>query len=242
MYYIEYRKVKGMKKIILSCILLILTVFCYGQSNFAKGEELFMQNNPSQAVVFLERAVGEDPANPIPFLYLGIVYEQLGRQDDAIIIYRRILPSAGKLAANAASNLGNVYFSRGNIDMAEQFYSQAIGLDPSYPNAYLGRANTRIKAENLHNAIVDYEQYLTLEPRSAQRPNILQLINLIRNEIAAAELRRLMAEEEARRIAEERQRLLDSVSASLHTAVESSKGLSSGTESVEQYEGEFVLE
>jgi len=201
-----------------------------------------MQNNPSQAVVFLERAVAEDLANPVPFLYLGIVYEQLGRQDDAITIYRRILPSAGKLAASVATNLGNVYFRRGNVDMAEQFYSQAIGLDPSFPNAYLGRANTRIKAENLQNAVTDYEQFLVLEPRSAQRPNILQMINLIRSEAAAAELRRMMAEEEARRIAEERQRLLDSVSASLQSAAESSKSFTSGTESVEQYEGEFVLD
>jgi len=230
------------KKIILICTLLLFAVFCYGQSNFAKGEELFMQNNPAQAVVFLERAIGEEPANPVPFLYLGIVYEQLGRQDEAIAVYRRILPSAGKLAAGVATNLGNVYFLRGNTDMAEQFYSQAIGLDPSFSNAYLGRANSRIKSENLQNAIIDYEEYLTLEPRSAQRPNILQLINLIKSETAAAELRRLMAEEEAKRIAEERQRLLDSVSASLQSAADSSKSFSSGTESLEQYEGEFVLE
>jgi len=230
------------KKIILICTLLLFTVFCYGQSNFVRGEELLMQNNPTQAVVFLERAIGEDSANPIPFLYLGIVYEQLGRHDEAIVVYRRILPSAGKLAASVAANLGNVYFFKGNIDMAEQFYSQAIGLDPSFPSAYLGRANTRIKAENFQNAIIDYEQYLVLEPRSPQRPNILQLVNLIKSEIASAELRRLMAEEEARRIAEERQRLLDSVSASLHSAAESSKSLSSGSESVEQYGGEFELD
>jgi len=230
------------KKIILVCSLLFFTVFCYGQSNFARGEELFMQNNPAQAVVFLERAVGEDPSNPVSFLYLGIVYEQLGRQDEAIAVYRRILPSAGKQSARVASNLGNVYFQKGNVDMAEQYYSQAISLDSSYSNAYLGRANTRIKAGNLQNAINDYEEYLTLEPRSAQRSNILQLVNLIKSEAAAAELRRIMAEEEAKRIAEERQRLLDSVSASLQTAADSSKSLSSGIESVEQYEGEFVLE
>jgi len=231
-----------MKRIILICALLFLTVFCFGQSNFAKGEELFMQNNPSQAAAFLERAISEEPANPVPFLYLGIVYEQLGRQDEAIAIYRRILPSAGKQSARVASNLGNVYFQKGNIDMAEQYYSQAINLDSSFSNAYLGRANTRIKAGNMQSAVNDYEEYLTLEPRSAQRPNILQLINLIKSEAAAAEFRRLMAEEEAKRIAEERQRLLDSVSASLQSAAESSKSFSSGTESVEQYEGEFVLD
>jgi len=51
-----------------------------------------------------------------------------------------------------------------------------------------------------------------------------------------------MAEEEERRLAEERQRLLDSVSASLQSAADYSQSISSGAENVEGYEGEFELE
>jgi tetratricopeptide (TPR) repeat protein len=230
------------KKITMICVLLFFAGFCYGQSNFARGEGLFMQNQPAQAESFLLRAISEDTANPVTYLYLGVVYEQLGRVEEAITIYRKILPSAGRFSANVANNLGNVYFLRGNTDLAEQYYTQAVGFDLGYPNAYLGRANTRIKAGNLQNAVLDYEQYLRLEPRSSQRGNIEQIINLIRMEAAAEEVRKLMAEEEERRIAEERQKLLDSVSASLQSVVDSSKGISSGAESVENYNGEFVLE
>jgi len=230
------------KKITMIWVFLFFSGFCFGQTSLSKGEELLMKNQPTQAMDFLIRAVSEDPGNPIAYLYLGIVYEQLGRVEDAITIYRRILPSAGKFSANVANNLGNVYFQKGNTETAEQYYSQAIGFDSGYPNAYLGRANTRIKAGNLQNAVSDYEQFLRLEPRSSQRVNIEQLVNLIRMEAAAAEMKRIMAEEEARRIAEEKQRLLDSVSASLQSVADSSKGLSSGTESVEGYDGEFVLD
>jgi tetratricopeptide (TPR) repeat protein len=230
------------KKIILIWVLLFFAGLCYGQSNFTKGEELLMKNQPAQAENFLIRAISDDPANPVAYIYLGIVYEQIGRVEDAISIYRRILPSAGNFSANVANNLGNVYFQKGNIDTAEQYYTQAISFDAVYPNAYLGRANTRIKTGNLKNAISDYEQYLKLDPSSAQRAKIEQLVNLIKTEAAAAEMKRLMAEEEARRLAEERQRLLDSVSASLQSVVDSSKGISSGTESVENYDGEFELE
>ena len=149
---------------------------------------------------------------------------------------------AGSLSANVANNLGNVYFKTGNTEEAERYYTQAIGFDSVYSAAYLGRANTRIKAGNLQNAISDYEMYLTLEPLSSRRSNIESLIALIRAETASAEMRRIMAEEEAQRIAEERQKLLDSVSASLQSAADYSKGISSGAESVEQYEGEFELE
>jgi tetratricopeptide (TPR) repeat protein len=230
------------KKFLIICILLMTLVSVHGQSNLTRGEELLMQNNPAQAVTFLERALAEDSANVKIYLYLGIVYEQLNRPDEAIAIYRRALPIAGNQSATVANNLGNVYFSRGNTDLAEQFYSQAIGTNSIFPNAYLGRANTRIKAGQLLNAVSDYEQYLTLEPRSVQRENIEQLISLIRTDIATAEMKRQIAEEESRRLEEERARLLESVSASLQSLSDSSQGISTGAESVKQYEGEFELD
>jgi tetratricopeptide (TPR) repeat protein len=221
---------------------MLLAFICYGQSNFTRGEEFLMQNNPLQAVTFLESAINEDPSRVTTYLYLGLVYEQLDRTDEAIAVYRRILPIAGNLSANVAINLGNVYFQRGNNEEAERFYSQAISLDSVYSGAYLGRANTRVQAGNLQNAITDYEQYLTLEPLSVQRENIEQLISLIRAEVSAEETRRIIAQEEERRIADERQRLLDSVSASLQSAADLSQGMSIGAESVENYDGEFELE
>ncbi|MDR0321843.1 MAG: tetratricopeptide repeat protein [Treponema sp.] len=231
-----------MRKFTKVCVLLFLASLCYGQSNFTRGEEFFMQNNPAQAVVFLERSFADDPSNVTTCLYLGVVYEQLGRTEEAITIYRRILPLAGNMAANVTNNLGNVYFRRGNIDEAERYYTEAISFNSGFSNAYLGRANTRIKAGNLQSAIMDYEQYLRLDPRSSQRVNIERLIALVRSEAATAEMRKLLAEEEERRLAQERQRLLDSVSASLQSVVDSTMSMSSGTENVEQYEGEFVLE
>jgi len=223
-------------------ILLLITVVCYGESNFDRGQGLFMQNNPAQAVGFLERALAEDPANTLIYLYLGVTYEQLNRADDAIAIYRRILPRAGNLSANVANNLGNVYFQRGNTDEAERFFTQAIDFNAVYPQAFLGRANTRIKSGNFQNAIADYEKYLSLEPNASQRVFIEQLVNIVQSEIAAEEMRRAIITEEARRLAEERQRLLDSVSASLQSAADASQGLSTGAESVRQYDGEFELD
>ena len=146
------------------------------------------------------------------------------------------------MSANVANNLGNVYFLRGNPEEAERFYTQAIGHNAIYSQAFLGRANTRIKAGNLMSAVTDYEYYLTLEPRSSQRIIIEQLVNLIRSELAAEEMRRIIAEEEARRLAEERQRLLDAVSASLQSAADSSQAMSTGAESVTGYDGEFELD
>ena len=231
-----------MKKIIIAGFWLLVTVFCQAQENFSRGEALLMQNKPVEAIVYLLNALSDDNSNTKAYLYLGIVYEQLGSPSEAVAVYRRALPIAGNYSAVVANNLGNVYFQIGNNEMAEQYYSQAIGLNSAFSKAYLGRANTRLKAGNLKHAVSDYEQYLTIEPHAAQKSKIEQLVTLIKTEFAEEERKRIIAEEEARRIAEERQRLLDSVSASLHSAADLSKSLSSGAENFEQYDGEFELD
>jgi tetratricopeptide (TPR) repeat protein len=214
----------------------------FAQSNFNRGEELFMQNKPREALVFLELAVAEDPAHVTAFHYLGRVYEQLGRIDEAIAAYRKILPRAGAEAARIAFNLGNAYFMKGNMVFAEQFYTQALAEDPVFAPAYLNRANTRVKAGTLKDAVTDYELYLSLEPRSPKRPDIERLMAFIREEFAAEERRKLLAEEAARAEAERRRRLLEEVTASLQSAADESQGLSTGAEGVQDYEGEFELE
>jgi tetratricopeptide (TPR) repeat protein len=214
----------------------------FSQSNFNRGEELFMLNKPGEALAFLELAAAEDPAHVRAFQYLGRVYEQLGRFDEAIAAYRKILPKAGAEAARIAFNLGNVYFMKGNAAFAEQFYTQALEEDSSFAPAYLNRANTRVKTGSLKDAAADYELYLSLEPRSPQRPEIERMLSFIREEFAAGERRKLLAEEAARAEAERRRRLLEEVSASLQSAAEDSQGLSSGTEGVQEYDGEFELE
>ena len=221
---------------------LIATAVCFGQANFLRGEELFMQNRPNEAVVFLEISIAEDPAHVQAFLYLGIVYEQLDRTDEAIAAYRRILPRAGNLTAYVSTNLGNVYFNRGDNENAEFFYSQALEANPVFSAAFLGRANTRIRSRALREAVADYELYLALEPHSSKRPQIERMVAFIRSEFAAEERQRLLEEETARAEAERRQRLLDDLAASLLSAADDSRGLSTGAEDIEVYEGEFELE
>jgi tetratricopeptide (TPR) repeat protein len=231
-----------MKKTSFFTFCLFQAFFCFGQTNFIRGEELFMQNKPQEALVFLENSITEDSSHVKAFLYLGIVYEQLERTDEAIAAYRKILPKAGDLTAYISANLGNAYFQKGNFEYAQEFYSQALASDPAFTSAYLGRANTRIKNGALREAVADYELYLTLEPRSSKRPEIERMVNFIRSEFAAEERQRLLAEEAAREEAERRQRLLDELAASLQSAKDESQGLSSGAENVQAYEGEFELE
>lgn len=230
------------KRFFLIVCFFVLGIFLFAQNSFVKGEEFFLQNKPTEALPYLEKAVLEDPAHVQASLYLGIAYQQLEKFDEAIAVYRKILPRGGNHSALISYNIGNVYFSRGNAAFAEQYYTQAISADPVFASAYLNRANTRVKNGSLQDSILDYQQYLSLEPHSPKRNQIESLITFIKDEAAAEEQRKLIAEAEAKAEAERRQRLLDEVSASLQAAAENTQGLSSGAESVEGYEGAFELE
>jgi tetratricopeptide (TPR) repeat protein len=175
------------KRFFAALISISIAAWGFGQTNFAMGEDMFMNNKPDEATTYLEKAIAEDPANVMAYLYLGIVYEQLDRAADAIIIYRQILDRAGDLTANVANNLGNAYFAMGSNAEAEASYTRALAADRIYASAYLGRANTRMKTGSIPGAAADYEQYLLLEPNTAQKETILQLLAYIRTELAGAE-------------------------------------------------------
>jgi tetratricopeptide (TPR) repeat protein len=230
------------KTVFLPLLAFLWVSFLGAQASFSRGEDFFMQNKPQEAVPFLENALLEDPDEIRAYLYLGIAYQQLERPEDAVAVYLKALPRAGNETARVACNLGNLYFGMEKPDSAEDYYTQAIESDPSYAAAYLNRANARIKTGALREALPDYEFFLSLEPHSPKRLRIEQMVALVRSEFAAEERRRLLAEEAARAEALRRQRLLEEVSNSLQAAAEETQGLSSGTEAVQGYEGEFELE
>jgi tetratricopeptide (TPR) repeat protein len=168
-------------------VLIFAAAWCFGQTNFARGEDLFMHNKPEEAVSCLENAIAEDTAHVKAFLYLGIVYEQMDKTDDAITVYRRILDRAGDLTAYVANNLGNVYYKTGSTAEAESLYTQALEADRVHASAYLGRANARLTNGSLRDAVADYEQYLLLKPRDPQKEVIEELVAYIKSEFTETE-------------------------------------------------------
>jgi tetratricopeptide (TPR) repeat protein len=239
----EERRVFSGKKAVLALGFAAMALgVLYGQSSFTQGEELFLHNKPQEALAYLESAVAEDPGNIRAFLYLGVSYQQLKRLDEAIVVYRQALPKAGQDTALIAFNLGNIYYARNNIPQAEEFYTQSLAANPSYASAYLNRANARLSRQALQEAIADYESYLSLEPGSAKRGRVQQLILAIRADFATAERERILAEARAAAEAERKRRILEEAAASLQSAADETKGLSSGSEDVLGYDGEFELE
>jgi tetratricopeptide (TPR) repeat protein len=172
------------------------------QQNFKQGESLLMRNKPYEARPFFESAVREDPDNVMAYLYLAMTYQMLEQMDDAIATYLRILPRAGAETARVAFSLGNIYYGREDRVRAQEYYTKAIEADPAYSSAYLNRANSFLEDGAIEKALEDYSMYLTLEPRSPQRPQIERIRSLALEEFTAEAERQRLAQEEAAAVAE----------------------------------------
>ena len=78
-----------------------------------EGEKLFLENNPKDSAPLLEAALNEDPTNEKIYLYLGIVYDQLGELDKSTKIMRRGLNVATTIKDILYFNIGNNLFKKG---------------------------------------------------------------------------------------------------------------------------------
>ena len=184
-----------------------------GNSLFEKGEDFFLKNQPGKAAALLEAALEEEPDNEKIYLYLGNVYEQLGKYRLAIDIMSR----GAKLSDNYDNllyfNIGNNYLALNETEAALEMFSKAIEADSQFPDVYLNRANLFVRQEKFMEAVKDYNLYLSLEPSSPQKESIQRMIDLLskkieeeRDRLRKEEEERLRREEEERKKREEEER------------------------------------
>ncbi len=165
----------------LACVFFSAVTAALGASTFFdKGEALFVQNKPQDARPLLESALNDDPSNEKAYLYLGIVYQQLGDTQKAIDTLTRGLGVAASYKDLFYYNIGNDLFARKDFAKASDAYTSAIATNGNLADAYLNRANTRLQLQVLDGALADYTLFLQLKPQDPQRTSIEKIMALIR--------------------------------------------------------------
>lgn len=261
---------KGIKTIAGLVFIILLVPPLYSLSFFEDGEKLFLENRPNEALVKLEAALGEERGNELVYLYLGIIYEQLGDYNKAVSILELGLPLAREQREKYYLNLGNNYFMLKNHSRAEEMYTRILDSNSGYSAAYLNRANSRMQMEKYKDAVGDYNRYLSLRPSAPQKQEIQQVINLLTAQFAdeerfkaeedrrkqeqlqraedeknrKVEEERKRLEEEARRKADEKRRqeeLLKQVLSSLENATGGTTSFTAGSETIEVVEEDLDI-
>ena len=94
----------------------------------------------SEAASEYERILQYDPDQSTALNNLASIYMRTGRQLDAIPLLQRALRLGNDEAA--ASNLGTIYYSLGQLDKAIEMYEMAYRFDPDKPYAPYNIADT----------------------------------------------------------------------------------------------------
>jgi DNA-binding transcriptional MerR regulator len=92
--------------------------------------------------------------------------EDENTQDQAEAAYRRAIELDASFA-NAFTNLGNLFFRRGDLDAAERTYHKALTVDPDQPEAHYDLGLLSFERGDLEQASERFEEALRRDPAFA---------------------------------------------------------------------------
>jgi len=79
-----------------------------------------------------------------------------------------------------AYNVGEIYFSNGNMDEALKYFGIAAQITPNWPDPYLKLAYVYLNKGDNPNAIAQLEKFLTLEPEGERAGLARNILNAIK--------------------------------------------------------------
>jgi len=222
----------------------------------AEGETQLSQNNVAKAVTYFEAALAQGAPTEKLLLELGLAYQKNGQPADARRIFRQGADLAGTQQKVFLLDLGISSYLTQDWDGAEAAFTEALGVDASYAQARLNRANTRLNAKNWAGAAEDYRAYQTLLPANPQKEKIdkvLALLDQAASEAQAAQLAeetrkkaeveaKAQADAEAQAEKQKQDEILAKIRESLDKSGDDSKTLSTGQSDVKSDDGDFSLD
>lgn len=133
------------------------------QEAFERAVALQASGHPTQAIAFLKRAVGLDPALKDAYNLMGNLYYHQAQYADALEAYQnalRIDPDFVK----ARNNLGSTYLRLARIDQARTELHKVVQTDDSYGLAYYNLACVYARGGDSPAAARYLQRAIQLEP------------------------------------------------------------------------------
>ena len=126
-----------------------------------------------QASHALERLVELEPDNGRALYNLGVLYLNLGQNDDAEKVLKASaskldIPGQEKRRAAAYDTLGTLYFRKNNMEGAQYAWKKALSLDPDNEDIKMNLAIVQLKRGQVTSAINDLQKALKSHPDDPQ--------------------------------------------------------------------------
>ncbi|MBA2408079.1 MAG: tetratricopeptide repeat protein [Chitinophagales bacterium] len=146
------------------------TAYRIGEGNYQKG-------NFQRALSFYSRACELKPADPEFRNKYGSTLVALKRMDEAQEVFQKIVGDNSKFAP-ALSNLGYVYFLKGDLKYAESLYNKALALDPDYEQALMNKIALFMVQRKNREAEEVATQLLKINPENEKVKTILKQMHI----------------------------------------------------------------
>ncbi|MZH05864.1 MAG: tetratricopeptide repeat protein [Nitrospinae bacterium] len=147
--------------------------------NFNLARVNFELKNFSESEKYLKQFLSDvdEPANGL--LLLGKVYQQMGEVDPAIETYRKI-KGPSEIQAKAANNLGILYLSMDQPEMALTEFERSLKLNPRLPDSHYNLGKLILDSNgNIESARAHLNAAFSLTKNSALKTQIKNLLSRI---------------------------------------------------------------
>lgn len=128
-----------------------------------RGRLYQLIGNFRQAEEDIEQAEAIVPGSPWPPYYLAIIYEDLGRQDEAFVQVELAL-SRDRDEAAIYNLRGELFADSGDYQKAMRDFSRALNLNPRYADAHNNQGDLARKGGDYDQAINHYDATIAINP------------------------------------------------------------------------------
>lgn len=130
------------------------------KGNTLKGQA--QTNQYKKALSFFQKAIKIYPAYSDAHGQVGLYHYKLQENDKALESY--LISTKLKPNANAYSNMGIIYFQRGDLKNAEKVYKLALKYEPSFIDAYRNLGAVYGSTQRFKLAIEQFKKGLSYDP------------------------------------------------------------------------------
>ena len=126
----------------------------------------------------LRKASELNDSAPGPYLALGALFNQTKKYDDA----EKALTRGLELKADVPEGqyeLAKTYWALGRWEEAEPHAQKAVALAPSMAPVHVLLGNVALRRRDTLTALVEFKQYLQLDPKGPMAPGVTQMIQKI---------------------------------------------------------------
>lgn len=141
----------------------------HGAANSLMGLLRLQQDRAAEALPFFAAAL-ERQSDPGTLINYGLALDRLGRRDEALAAYDRVLVLRPDLFA-AHFNRANTLLGQERLADAVAAFDRALALDPAFASAHFNRAEALRRMDRLPEALAGLDRAAALSPADANIAN-----------------------------------------------------------------------